>query len=71
VDQALHYPKEVQGVGPERQIMNILLIVGGLGLLTAGFCLGVLVMTLLTMVDPDETPGRVAAPWVGVSRSRQ
>jgi hypothetical protein len=51
--------------------MNILLIVGGLGLLTAGFCLGVLVMTLLTMVDPDETPGRVAAPWVGVSRSRQ
>ncbi len=50
--------------------MNVTLIVGGLGLLAAGFCLGVLVMTLLAVVDPDETPGRVAARLVGVRRSR-
>ena len=49
--------------------MNVILLVAGLSLFI-GFCLGVLVMTFLEMVDPDETPGRVAARLVGVSRSR-
>jgi len=49
--------------------MNVILIVAGVSLLI-GFCLGVLAMTFLDMVDPDETPGRVAARLVGVSRSR-
>jgi hypothetical protein len=49
--------------------MNVILIVAGVSLLI-GFCLGVLAMTFLDMVDPDETPGRVVARLVGVSRSR-
>jgi len=37
--------------------------------LVIGFFLGVLVIRLLQIFDPDEPPGRVAARLVGVSRS--
>jgi len=40
--------------------MECILIAGGVGLLI-GFCLGVLLMRLLDLCDPDESAGRTRA----------